>query len=97
MNQQKYQPNQLIDPKVIKELRDKLDLKQSEMAEIIGCNRSELSLIENGKLIPDWLERFIRLSRLMSEAGYSWEDVVMKFPEPATPRASEQSAEYQYK
>jgi DNA-binding XRE family transcriptional regulator len=84
---------QAIDPKVIKELRTKLNLNQADMAKLIGCNRSELSLIENGKALPDWFERFINLSRAMSQAGFSWEDAILKMPD-FPPRAAEDGGDY---
>lgn len=73
---------------MIKLLRSKLNLKQAEMAGLIGCNRSELSQIENGQITPDWLLRFVMLSKLLTDAGMSWEDVIMEFPDVVERKAS---------
>lgn len=89
--------SQQVDSKMLKVVRDKLGISQEEMGRRLGVHRPDISRIERGIEVPDWLIRFAALSKILHEAGYSWEDVIMEFPEAPTPRASEQSAEYQYK
>lgn len=38
--------------KRIKDIREKLKLKQEELAQQLGCSRSNLSQIENGEFLP---------------------------------------------
>lgn len=84
---------QAINPRMIKAVRDKVGMSQEALAKELGCNQSAISRIERGTEIPDWLERFIKLSRLVHQAGLSWEDVIMEFPEPS-PRVAEPSTTY---
>ena len=86
--------NQAPNNKVIKLIRTKLDLSQKEMAEILGTERGWLSKVERGLETPDWLIKFAVLLRMLNDAGLSYEDVVMEFPEP-NPRAAESPGKYQ--
>lgn len=51
----------------IKRLRKNLKLNQEEFADALGMARQELSQVETGKKIPDWLERAIYLYKLLKE------------------------------
>ena len=84
--------NQALNNKVIKEIRTKLNLSQKQMADALGTERGWLSKVERGQVTPDWLIKFAVLSKLLHDAGLSWEDVVMEFPESA--RVKEPSGEY---
>ena len=86
-----------LNNQVIKTIRTKLNLSQQEMAALLGTERGWLSKVERGLETPDWLTKFAVLLRLLNEAGLTWEDVVMEFPEPVSSRAAmarESSAEY---
>ena len=84
--------NQALNNKVIKLIRKKLNLSQKEMADILGTERGWLSKVERGQATPDWLTKFAVLLKLLNDAGLSYEDVVMEFPEPMTAR--EKPGEY---
>lgn len=75
--------NQALNNKVIKLIRQKLNLSQREMAHILGTEQGWLSKVERGQVTPDWLTKFALLLRLLNEAGLTYEDVVMEFPEGA--------------
>lgn len=83
--------NQALNNKVIKTIRDKLNLSQKEMAEILSTEQSRLSKIERGKHTPDWLVKFALLAKLLHDADMSWEDVVIEMPDPIS---REKSGEY---
>ena len=83
--------NQPPNNKVIKLIRDKLDLSQKQMAERLGTEQSWLSKVERGAITPDWLVKFAVLLKMLNDAGLTYEDVVMEFPEPM---AREKPGEY---
>jgi transcriptional regulator with XRE-family HTH domain len=80
--------NQSVNPKMIKALRKKLDLSQQEIAFLLDSERAEISKVERGLTTPNWLVKFVTLSRLLAEAGMTWEDVIMEFPEITDRKAS---------
>jgi transcriptional regulator with XRE-family HTH domain len=84
---------QAINSKVIKQIRQKLNISQEKMAEILETDRGRLSKVERGLETPDWLIKFAALSYLLHESGMSWNDVIMTLPDPS-PRASEKPTEY---
>lgn len=76
--------------KVIKLIRDKLDLSQKQMAEKLGTEQSWLSKVERGAITPDWLVKFAVLLKMLNDAGLTYEDVVMEFPEPMALREEDE-------
>jgi transcriptional regulator with XRE-family HTH domain len=84
--------NQAPNNKVIKTIRDKLNLSQKEMADLLSTEQSRLSKIERGKHTPDWLVKFATLARLLNDAGLSWEDVILDLPDNLA--VSEDKGEY---
>lgn len=74
--------NQTIDSKVLKKIREKLGMSQVEVAKRLQTEQARISKVERGLETPDWLVKFALLAKLLHEAGMSWEDVVMEFPEP---------------
>lgn len=86
---------QSINPRMLKTVRERTGLSQTEIGSVLGCHRTAISRIERGVETPDWLVKFIQLSRLLDKAGLTWEDVIMDLPEVATLRAAESSSEYQ--
>jgi transcriptional regulator with XRE-family HTH domain len=89
--------NQQIDSRVLKTIRDKLGISQEEVANRLQTERARISKAERGLETPEWLIKFALMAKLLHEAGMTWEDVIMEFPEIKTSRAAESSAEYQYK
>lgn len=65
-----------------KEVRKKLDLTQDEMAELLGTKRPNISNIERGVEIPDWLTKAITLHRLLERTGYTLDDLLLSLPDP---------------
>jgi DNA-binding XRE family transcriptional regulator len=74
-------------------VRQKIGLNQSQIAKALGCHQTDISRIERGVETPDWLLKFAALSTLLHQAGMSWEDVIMSFPE-SNAAATEKSGEY---
>ena len=72
---------QSINPRMLKLVRERTGLSQSEIGSFLGCHRTDISRIERGIETPDWLVKFVMLSKLLTDAGMSWEDVIMEFPE----------------
>jgi DNA-binding XRE family transcriptional regulator len=68
----------------LKEIRDRLDLTQGELAELLGTKQSNISALERGKEIPDWLIKAIQLHRLLSRAGYCLDDLILSLPDHQT-------------
>lgn len=85
--------NQALNNKVIKDIRTKLNLSQKQMAEILETEQSWLSKVERGHVTPDWLTKFAVLLKLLNDAGLTYEDVVMSFPEPSL-KASDLPTDY---
>jgi DNA-binding XRE family transcriptional regulator len=71
-----------INSKVLKEARKALKMNQQELAEMIGSHQTDISKLENGKKIPDWLLKSITLGRLLEKAGYSLNDLILSLPDP---------------
>jgi transcriptional regulator with XRE-family HTH domain len=80
--------NQAVNNKVIKSIRQRIGLSQEQLAARLETSRGRLSSIERGLETPDWLIKFAVLSKLLHEAGLSWEDVIMEFPEITERKAS---------
>lgn len=78
---------------MLKVVRDKLGMNQEELGKRLGVHRPDVSKIERGLETPDWLLKFAALSTLLHEAGMSWEDVIMSFPE-SNATATEKAGEY---
>lgn len=74
--------NQTIDTKVIKTIRERLGLSQGEVAKRLQTEQARISKAERGLETPEWLVKFALMAKLLHEAGLSWEDVIMEFPEP---------------
>lgn len=66
----------------LKEIREKLNLTQDEMAEILGTKRARVSYMERGVEVPDWLKKAISLNRLLESAGYTFNDLILSLPDP---------------
>lgn len=77
MNGEKIQ----VDSQVIKKIRDRLNLSQEGMAELLQTDRARLSKIERGLETPDWLVKFAALSELLHRSGLSWHDVILDLPD----------------
>jgi transcriptional regulator with XRE-family HTH domain len=58
------------------------------MAAYLDVERGSLSKYENGKLKFEWIDRAIKLQKLMREAGYDLTDL----DKPPTPDPSPNSA-----
>lgn len=84
--------NQPPNNKVIKAIRKKLKLSQKEMARRLDTDDSWISKVERGQVTPDWLVKFAVLLKMLNDAGLTYEDVVMTFPEPMT--LQEEGAKY---
>jgi transcriptional regulator with XRE-family HTH domain len=84
--------NQPPNNKVIKAIRKKLKLSQKEMARRLDTDDSWISKVERGQVTPDWLVKFAVLLKMLNDAGLTYEDVVMEFPEPIS--LAEESAKY---
>ena len=65
-----------------REIRKRLRLNQSELASILKSDRSEISRLENGKVVPEWLQRAIILHRLLDKTGLTLDDVLLEIPDP---------------
>jgi DNA-binding XRE family transcriptional regulator len=85
MGESKAQP---LNPKMLKVVRDRLGINQEELGRRLGVHRPDISKIERGLETPDWLLKFVMLSKVLTEAGMSWEDVIMEFPEITDRKAS---------
>lgn len=88
MNGEKKQP---INNEMLKVIRTKLKLTQPELGEMLGCHFTDISKVERGQVTPDWLTKFAVLLKLLNDAGLTYDDVVMEFPEPM---AREKPGEY---
>jgi DNA-binding XRE family transcriptional regulator len=84
---------QHVNAKMLKAVRDKLGINQDEMGRRLGVHRPDISKIERGLETPDWLFKFAALAKALHDAGMTWEDVVMNFPEPVD-RVAEESGKY---
>ena len=73
---------QSINNEMLKVIRKKLGLTQPELGKKLGCHFSDISKVERGQVTPDWLIKFGVLLQLLNDAGLTYEDVVMEFPEP---------------
>ena len=73
--------NQTIDSKVLKKIRERLGLSQGEVAKRLQTEQARISKAERGLETPEWLVKFALMAKLLHEAGMSWEDVMMEFPE----------------
>lgn len=69
--------NEVKSKKLLKEVRRKKGLTQSQLAEYLGIERARLSNLENGKAVPDWLIKALKLNSLLQEEGYSLADLVV--------------------
>jgi DNA-binding XRE family transcriptional regulator len=70
--------NQTPKPKVkLREVREKLNKNQEEMAQLLGVKRETLNKFENGKRPIEWIEKAINLQKILSEVGYSLEDLIV--------------------
>jgi transcriptional regulator with XRE-family HTH domain len=76
-----------------KEFRDKLGVSQGQLAILLGTDRSEINRLENGRRLPEWLEKAIRLTVVARKAGISVEDLILSLPDPAG--AVEDGADHQ--
>lgn len=65
-----------------KEVRRKLKLTQDEVAEALGTKRPNISNLERGVDIPDWMQKAIILDRLVRKAGYTLSDLILSLPDP---------------
>jgi transcriptional regulator with XRE-family HTH domain len=70
----------------LKQLRKKLNLSQTKFAELLGSDRSEVSRIENGRIVPEWYLRAIKLNVLAKSAGVSLEDLIISLPPTEEPQ-----------
>lgn len=75
--------NPQVNPKKVKlsEVRSKLDMKQEDMADFLDISRSYLSKFENEKCSIEWIEKAVRLQKLLLKAGYSLEDLALPVDE----------------
>jgi transcriptional regulator with XRE-family HTH domain len=79
----------------IKQLRERLNLTQAQVAEALGTKRPQISNLERGVAVPDWLIKALVLNRLLAKAGLSYDDLLLSLPDPTeTPRAAESPAPY---
>ena len=79
----------------LKQVREKLNLSQKDFAALIGTDNSEISRIENGRNVPDWYEKAIRLHRLVRSVGLTMDDLLLSLPDPGQSlRAAEKIGEY---
>lgn len=67
--------NQPEPKKLLRDIRKELNLTQQQLADILGIARTNLSSLENGKEIPEWFLKAIKLNQLAEQAGYSLKDV----------------------
>lgn len=79
---------QSINPRMLKTVRERTGLSQSQIGSVLGCHQTDISRIERGVETPDWLVKFIQLSRLLDKAGLTWEDVILDLPEIPERKAS---------
>jgi transcriptional regulator with XRE-family HTH domain len=84
---------QAVNPKMLKLVRDRTGMSQLELAERLGCKQPDISKIERGLEVPDWLIRFAKLAAVLDQAKMSWEDVIMEFPEQPL-RTAEKGGDY---
>lgn len=76
-----------------KEVRTKLKLSQESVAERLGTDQANISKLERGIEIPDWLVKAIQLHRLLDQAGYSLDDLILALPDPPL-SVAEDGADY---
>lgn len=87
--------SQEIKTQVLREARKTLNMTQAELASIVGSDHTDISRLERGKKIPDWLMKAIALDRLLKRAGYTFEDLLLSLPDPEDrPRAAEVAGKY---
>lgn len=65
----------------LSQIRTELNITQAQMSEILGVNRVNLSKFENGKRPIEWIEKAVKLQKLLKDAGYSLEDLAIPFDE----------------
>jgi|688.fasta_scaffold1832928_2 transcriptional regulator with XRE-family HTH domain len=65
-----------------REVRKKLKLTQDEVAVALGTKAPNISDLERGVEIPDWLVKAIALNRLLEKAGYTLNDLILSLPDP---------------
>jgi DNA-binding XRE family transcriptional regulator len=61
--------------KLLRDVRNELKLTQIQLANYLGIEQASLSKLENGKKIPDWLLKAIRLNKILKDAGYTLDDI----------------------
>jgi DNA-binding XRE family transcriptional regulator len=61
----------------LKEVRKKLELTQEQAAKNLGMAREELSLLESGKRVPEWILKAVKLNELLKQAGYTLDDLAI--------------------
>lgn len=61
----------------LKEVRRKLELTQEQVAKELGMDRTDLSQLETGKKVPEWIYKAIKLNELLKEAGYTLDDLAI--------------------
>ena len=77
-----YNVNKSQENKVsLKEVRTRLGLKQADLAKMLGTSRTEVNRIENGKRLPEWYEKTLRLSAVLERAGLSFDDLILALPD----------------
>lgn len=79
----------------LKEVRKKLNITQEQLAKRLGTHRPNISDIERGVEIPDWMIKALVLHRLLRQAGYTLDDLLLSLPDPDDlPRAAEAARQY---
>ena len=87
--------NPQLKTEVLREARKTLKMTQEDLANKLGSYRTDISKLERGQKIPDWLIKAIALDRLLKKAGYTFEDLLLFLPDPEDrPRAAESSGRY---
>ncbi|BFM40737.1 helix-turn-helix transcriptional regulator [Synechocystis sp. LKSZ1] len=78
-----YLPQESIKtPVTLKQVRKKLNITQDQLAERLGTKRPNISNIERGVEIPDWLMKALTLHSVLRQAGYSFDDLLLSLPDP---------------
>ena len=67
--------NKSSSKKLLKDVRKELNMTQSELAEYLGVARANLNRLENGKNVPEWLLKALKLNGILKQAGYTIEDL----------------------
>ncbi|BFM38915.1 hypothetical protein OLK001_08410 [Synechocystis sp. LKSZ1] len=73
---------QHLKAEVIKELRKELGLSQAELGSLLGSDQTDISRLERGQKIPDWLMKAVTLNRLLQKAQLSFDDLLLSLPDP---------------